>query len=534
MGGIAMIPILSFLVIVAGIWIFAWYRTRNINKENTDGYFFSGRSLGGLVIAGTMLMANLSTEQIVGQSGLAYAVGMEVMAWEIIACFSILTLAFVFLPNYLRHGVSTIPEFLALRYDNQFRLVISFLIQTSYAFILLPGILYSGALVFNQLFSVSELLGISQYEGIMVTAAIVGIVGLAYLLMGGMGISAVSDSVYGVGLLVGGISIPFIGLYMLGDGSIVDGFSRMAAAAPEKLNAIGAIDSKAVPWPTLLLGLLFNTMFYWNTNQFIVQKTIAGRNLAEGQKGVLTLAIFKLFGPLFLVLPGIIAFVMFDGSLPLPDAAYPTLVKAILPPWMYGIFGAIIFGAILSTYVAALNSAATLFSLDFYKGIFRKEASERSVVRVGRITNVVIALVSIGLAPLLINAPTGLYNFLQEYVGFYNIPLIVIILFGFFNKNVSAVGAKICFTFHIVVYIIAKFLFGDLNFLYIHSVLFFLDILVMWGSTKFAPLAGGYSFTSNANKVDLTPWKYRKYVAVVVVLGIFTVYAIFSPLGIGR
>ena len=314
-------------------------------------------------------VANLSTEQIVGQSGLAYAVGMEVLVWESIACFSILTLAFVFLPNYLRHGVSTIPEFLALRYDNQFRFVILFLIQTSYAFILLPGI---------------------------------------------------------------------------------------------------------------------------------------------------------------------IAFVMFDGSLPLPDAAYPTLVKAILPPWMYGIFGAIIFGAILSTYVAALNSAATLFSLDFYKGIFRKDASERSVVRVGRITNVVIALVSIGLAPLLINAPTGLYNFLQEYVGFYNIPLIVIILFGFFNKSVSAVGAKICFTFHIVVYIIAKFLFGDLNFLYIHSVLFFLDILVMWGSTKFAPLAGGYSFTPNANKVDLTPWKYRKYVAVVVVLGIFTVYAIFSPLGIGR
>lgn len=119
-------------------------------------------------------------------------------------------------------------------------------------------------------------------------------------------------------------------------------------------------------------------------------------------------------------------------------------------------------------------------------------------------------------------------------MGFYNIPLIVIILFGFFNKNVSAVGAKVCFTFHIVVYVIAKFLFGDLNFLYIHSVLFFLDILVMWGSTKFAPLAGGYSFTPNANKVDLTPWKYRKYVAVVVVLGIFTVYAIFSPLGIGR
>ena len=488
-----MVPILTFIIIVAGIWFYAYRRTKHINKQNTDGYFFSGRSLGGFVIAGTMLMANLSTEQIVGQSGLAYSVGMETMAWEIIACLSILTLAFVFLPNYLKHGVSTIPEFLALRYDNQFRLVISFLIQSSYIFVLLPSILYSGALVFNQLFSVGTLLGISDYQGLMVTATAVGIIGLAYLLMGGMGISAVSDSIYGVGLLIGGISIPFIGLYVL-----------------------------------------VNTMFYWNTNQFIVQKTIAGRNLAEGQKGVLTLAIFKLFGPFYLVFPGIIAYVMFQGSLPLSDAAYPTLVHAILPEGLYGVFSAIIFGAILSTYVAALNSVSTLFSLDFFKGIFRKNASEAATVHAGKVANVIISLIAVTLAPLLIHAPTGLYNFLQEYVGFYNIPLIAIILFGFFNKSVSATGAKACFAFHIGFYVIAKFAFDGIHFLYIHSVLFLLDILVLLLFAKFAPLPQEFRFRPSANKVDLTPWKYRKILAAVVLAGIVSLYLLFSPLVLAK
>lgn len=529
-----MVPILTFIIIVAGIWFYAYRRTKHINKQNTDGYFFSGRSLGGFVIAGTMLIANLSTEQIVGQSGLAYSVGMETMAWEIIACLSILTLAFVFLPNYLKHGVSTIPEFLALRYDNQFRLVISFLIQSSYIFVLLPSILYSGALVFNQLFSVGTLLGISDYQGLMVTATAVGIIGLAYLLMGGMGISAVSDSIYGVGLLIGGISIPFIGLYVLGDGSIIQGVSAVVASAPEKLNAFGAVDSKAVPWPTLLFGLLFNTMFYWNTNQFIVQKTIAGRNLAEGQKGVLTLAIFKLFGPFYLVFPGIIAYVMFQGSLPLSDAAYPTLVHAILPEGLYGVFSAIIFGAILSTYVAALNSVSTLFSLDFFKGIFRKNASEAATVHAGKVANVIISLIAVTLAPLLIHAPTGLYNFLQEYVGFYNIPLIAIILFGFFNKSVSATGAKACFAFHIGFYVIAKFAFDGIHFLYIHSVLFLLDILVLLLFAKFAPLPQEFRFQPSANKVDLTPWKYRKILAAVVLAGIVSLYLLFSPLVLAK
>lgn len=524
----------SFLAIIIGIWVFAFWKTRNINKTNTDGYFFSGRSLSGVVIAGTMLMANLSTEQIVGQSGLAYAVGMEVMAWEIIACFSILILAFVFLPNYLKHGISTIPEFLSVRYDNQFRLIISFLIQTSYAFILLPTILYSGALVFNELFGVYHILGISHDMGIVVTGTIVGIVGLAYLLMGGMSIGAVSDSVYGAGLLICGISIPIIGLYILGDSSIIVGFQQVINNAPEKLNAFGSIDSKAVPWPTLILGLFFNTLFYWNTNQFIVQKTIASKSLAEGQKGVLALAIFKLFAPLFLVFPGIIAYVMFNNSLPLADAAYPTLIRAILPNWAYGIFGAVIFGAILSTYVAALNSASTLFSLDFYKGFINKKASEQNIVNTGKITNVIISIVAISLAPLLVNAPTGLYNFLQEYVGFYNIPLIIIILFGFFNKWISATGAKICFFAHLGLYIIAKFIFTDLHFLYIHSVLFFLDIFIILGYTKFSPLHKPFAFAIDKNKVDLTPWEYRKLVATVVVFGVIGLYWLFSPWGIAK
>ncbi|HBO37425.1 MAG TPA: solute:sodium symporter family transporter, partial [Pasteurellaceae bacterium] len=237
---------------------------------------------------------------------------------------------------------------------------------------------------------------------------------------------------------------------------------------------------------------------------------------------------------LFLVFPGVIAFVMFNGDLTHADGAYPALVREILPSWAYGIFGAIIFGTILSTYTAALNSVSTLFAFDFYKGVFNKSAPEEKVVTVGKCINICIALVSIALAPILINAPTGLYNFLQEYIGFYNIPLIIIILFGFFNSRVSAIGAKFCFFMHLILYIIAKLLLPDVHFLYIHSVLFFLDILVIFSAIKYRPLPQAFVFQSHSNKVDLTPWKYRKIAATIVVLGVITLYLIFSPLGIAK
>jgi SSS family solute:Na+ symporter len=523
--------VLSFLVIISVVWFYAWKRSRNVDTSTADGYFMGGHSLTAMSIAGTIIMTNLSTEQLVGQNGQSYASGMEVMAWEVTAAIAIVLLATVFLPKYMSAGVNTISDFIEIRYDTFTKRVISLLFIFTYMTSFLPVVLYSGSLVFNQLFSVDELLGVDPLIAIGICAGFIGIIGIAYLLMGGLSLSAYSDTLYGFGLLVGGIIILILGLMAVGNGSAVAGISVIAEHTPEKLNAWGAIDSQFVPWPTLMLGMFFNNLYFWCCNQMIVQKTLGGKNLKEGQKGAIYVAFFKIFGAFFLVLPGIVAFNMFDGGLSSQDDAYPALVGAVLPEWAYGIFAAVIFGAILSSFVGSLNATATLFSLDFYKPIFKKGATDAQVARAGKIVTVVVGLISAGIAPFIAFAPTGLYNVIQEFNGLYSLPLLAIILFGFWSKRATAQAAKVTFVFHIVAYLLAQN-FVDINYLYIFSVLFPLDCLVMWIASRIRPLKTPYVFAENLNKVDLIPWKHVNLWSVIVLLCVVGMYVLFSPLGL--
>ncbi|MCB2298565.1 solute:sodium symporter family transporter [Clostridium tagluense] len=530
----SLFSVITFIAIVATVWFIAWKKSQAINKSDAEGYFLGGRSLTGITIAGTILMTNLSTEQIVGQNGQSYIAGMEVMAWEVTAAFACVLLAFVFLPKYLKHGISTISDFIEIRYDTMTKRIISFLFLVSYTVTFLPVVLFSGALVFNKLFHIDKLLNVNGQVAIIVVAAFIGLIGLLYVLIGGISLSAFSDTIYGVGLIIGGISIPILGLIMLGKGSFSGGIQLIIAQTPEKLNAIGSLDSKLIPWPTLFFGMFFNNLFYWCTNQMIVQKALAGKNLKEAQKGALYVGFFKIFGALFLVFPGIIAYNMFGNTLKIADDAYPSLVTAVLPTWAYGIFGAVIFGAILSSFAGALNSTSTLFALDFYKPVFRPKASDKEVVRVGRLVTAFVAIVSIVVAPLIAYAPAGLYTFLQEYNGFYNMPLLAIILLGFYTKRVPALAAKVTMVFHIVAYTLSKVFFSDINFLYVLSGLFFLDISLMLLIGKFKPMKIPFKIQDNENKVDLTPWKYGKYIGIFVVVCMIGMYILFSPIGIAR
>lgn len=498
--------------------------------DSSDGFFLGGRSLTGITIAGTVVMTNLSTEQLVGQNGQSYAAGMEVMAWEVTSAIALVFLALVFLPKYMKYGVDTITDFVEIRYDTTTKRILSFLFIFTYMTSFLPVVLYSGSLVFNQIFSVDELLGVDPLVAVALVSAIIGIVGLLYLLIGGLSLAAHSDTLYGVGLIVGGLSIPVIALIILGDGNFLGGLDTIRQNTPEKLNAIGAIDSDIVPWPTLFLGMFFNNLYFWCTNQMIVQKTLAGKNLKEGQKGALYVAFFKIFGALFLVFPGIIAFSMFGGTLDKADNAYPALLTAVLPEWSYGIFGAVIFGAILSSFVGSLNATATLFSLDFYKPVFKKDATNAQVARAGKFTTIIVALISIVIAPLISFAPGGLYALLQQFYGIYSMPLLAIIVLGFYSKYVTAQGAKITFVFHIVVYLLAQATIGDtVHYLYILSVLFPLDVLVLWLVGRIKPLEKPFEFKVK-NKVELVQWKHRYTISGLVIVTMIVAYIVFSPL----
>ncbi|WP_204190456.1 solute:sodium symporter family transporter [Mammaliicoccus sciuri] len=527
----SMFAAISFILVVICVGVYAYLRSRKIDTQNSDGFFMGGRSLTGFTIASTIIMTNLSTEQIVGQNGQSFVAGMEVMAWEVTSSVAIVILALVFLPRYFRYGVDTISDFIEMRFDTFTKRLVSLLFIFTYVVSFLPVVLYSGALVFNKIFNVSEMLNISDMTAVILISTVIGLVGIIYLFIGGLSLSAHSDSIYGVGLIVGGLAIPTLGLIIFGDGSFLHGFDKVVQNTPEKLNSLGAIDSKIVPWPTLFFGMFFNNLFFWCTNQMIVQKALAGKSLKEAQKGAMYVGTFKIFGALFLVFPGVLAFNMLGDKVTNPDNAYPMLVNEVLPEWAYGLFGAVIFGAILSSFVGSLNSTATLFSLDFYKSIINKEASNKQVSRIGRLVTVLVGVIVVIIAPMISLFPQGLYAVVQEFNGIYNMPLLVLVLVGFFAKRTSQLGAKVMFILHIVLYALSKVLITEIHFLYVLSVLFFVDLLIVMLFNKWKP-SDEFDFSVNYAKVDITPWKHRYLVGGIIVLVVIGTYVLFSPLGL--
>ncbi|WP_375178583.1 solute:sodium symporter family transporter [Enterococcus rotai] len=524
--------LISFVVIVACVWIFAYSRAKGVDTSGSEGFFMGGRSLTALPIAGSIIMTNLSTEQIVGQNGQSYHAGMEVMAWEVTAAIAIVALAVVFLPKYFKYGINTVSDFIEIRYDTVTKRIISILFIVTYMISFLPVVLYSGSLVFNKIFHIDELLGVRPIVAIILVALIIGVIGILYLLIGGLSLSANSDTVYGVGLLICGLLIPILGVMKLGEGNFIGGIDYIVDHTPWLLNSVGAIDSAIVPWPTLITGMLFNNLYFWCTNQMIVQKALSGKNLAEAQKGTFIVGLFKVFGALFLVFPGIVARNIFgDALMNNPDNAYPYLVTEVLPQALFGVFAAVIFGAILSSFAGALNATATLFSLDFYKPVLNKQADDKQIARAGKIVTIVVGVISVIVAPFISFAPAGLYQFVQEFNGLYNMPLLVIILFAFYSKKATAIAAKSTIAIHIVLYALSKVFLKDIHFLYVLSLLFFLDVFIMLLISKWKP-DGNFVLESFDTKVDIKPWRYTKVVSVVLVVIVILTYVAFSPIGL--
>lgn len=522
----------TFLIYTLFVAWFSWYKTKDSDMSSTDGYFLGGRSLTGIVIASSLILTNLSTEQMVGLNGQAFGESMVVMAWEITAPLALIFMAFVFLPRFLKSGIVTIPGFLEQRYDQRTRQIVSLLFLFGYAVAYLPTVLYSGALILDSIFSISSIGNLSPFTLVLIISVLIGAVGCGFVIFGGLRATAMSDTINGIGLIIGGLLIPFLALFVLGGGSFMEGVNKLLTANPAKLNAIGNHNS-SIPWTVLLTGLLFNNLFYWCTNQAIVQRTLGAKNLAEGQKGVLFAGVVKIFGASFLVLPGIIAFLLYGNTISNPDSAYPMLVANVLPLALSGFMAAVLFGAIMSSFNGALNSAITLFTLDIYQPIFKPKATEVELVKVGRVFAAILAAIAVIVAPFIIFAPSGLFLYLQEMNGFYSLPIIAMVVVGFFSKHVPASAAKIMLGFHIVLYAGSKLILGEVNFLYTLSILFPLNVLVMLIVGKINPRVKPFELY-NANVVDLTPWKHAKSFSVFIMVMMVGIYAFFSPIGIAK
>ena len=515
----------------------AWvsYQQTKGGVQSKDGYFLAGRNLGGLFIAGSLLLTNLSAEQLIGLNGSSYGHNLSSMAWEVTAAISTIAMAMIFLPRYLSGAFTTLPEFLNDRYDERVRQFSVVLFMLGYGLVTIPSVLYSGSIAVIKIFDVPTMLGVSNFQGLLITVFVIGGIGSIYAVFGGLKAVAISDTINGVGLLIVGILVPVLGLVALGQGSALQGLETLLSVKPEKLNAIGS-KTDPTPFGTLFTGMIIANLFYWCTNQYVIQRTLAARNLAEGQKGVLLSGFMKILVPFFMMIPGVIAFHLYGPGLATIDLAFPQLVRDLFPVWLLGFFLAVLLGAVFSSFNSLLNSAATLFCLDVYMPLKKNKVSDKQAVRVAMIASVVIALFSFIVAPLLYFAPEGLWQIIRIFTGFYNIPIVTIVIVGLFTKRTPAIGAKLVIIFHVIAYGLLKFVFADivtLHFLHLYAVLFFIEVAIMLAAGYFAPRKTEWVFTPN-QKVDLTPWRFAAPTAITLFSCVIGVYVLFSPIGLAN
>ncbi len=526
--------IFAFVAFTALVAVLSWLWTRGTDAGSGVGYYLGGRSLTAPVIAGSLLLTNLSTEQIVGLTGQAYSWGILVMAWETLAAIAMVVTALVLLPRYLQRGVSTIPSFLEDRYDSGVKTATSLLFLTGYAVILLPIVLYSGALALGEMFDVAGVLGVGETAALWITVWAIGIIGSIYAIFGGLKAVAVSDTINAVGLFLGGLLVPIFGLMAIGGGSVTEGLSILWRENPDKFNVIGSAESP-VPFATIFTGMMLVQLFYWGTNQAIIQRALGARDLKEGQKGLLYAGILKVLGPIIVVLPGIIAWHMYPDQLETGDRAYGMLVTDVLPFPLRGFFAAVLFGAILSSFNSALNSSVTLFGVDIYQQYIKPGAGERSTIRAGKFFGAILAVASMTIAPFIANAPQGLFGYLQEVNGCYSIPILTIILVGIFTRRVPPLAAKVGLASGVGLYMISQFVLKPFvvgaenypHYLHVMAILFVFNVIVMLAIGRMRPRESDFVATDSGD-VALNRWPLAIPVGAAIVLVVASTYVVFA------
>ncbi len=534
---------IGFTILVA---VISYVKTKGDDQSTADGYFLAGRGLPGFVIAGSLLLTNLSAEQLVGTNGQTWSVGMSPMAFEIVAAPCCIVLALFAAPRYLKSGITTIPQLIGLRYDRSTKLWFSIAYILLYIVVQIPVILYSGSLVFENIFGVSAMLGITKFQSVILLCIVISVIGSIYAIFGGLKAVAVSDTVNGIGLLIGGFMIPFFALNVLGNVSggsgILDGMKYLIANHSDMLNSIAPADSlpPAVPWPTVFTGLFFLGLQSWCTHQSFIQRVLAAENLKEAQKGALYCAFLKIIGFMYLALPGVIAFALFEiqgDQVSMMDEAYPQLVTQVIPAPLMGFFAAVMLGAILSSFNSVLNSVDTMFTMDIYKEFMNRDASEEKLVKVGKNVGIVFAVLTTIVGPLIYFFPAGLKTFLDSLVMLIALPVLTAVFGGFFFKYLPKYSAKVILILHVIAYgSFLLFLGDDFHYLYAVLVLLPLELLLMCfmnrrNKNKNHEIQAWIQ--EDAGAVDLTPWKYRWVATAFIIICVIAVYVAFSPIGIG-
>jgi solute:Na+ symporter, SSS family len=450
------------LIMSIGLWV---SRDKKGHEKNSEDYFLAGKSLPWWAIGASLIAANISAEQFIGMSGSGFAIGLAIASYEWMAALTLLIVGKYFLPIFIDKGLYTIPQFIEKRFSTQLKTILALFWLALFVFVNLTAVLFLGAKALD------TIMGNGDGSLFMISIIGLGLFAASYSLWGGLSAVAWTDVVQVVLLIIGGAITSIIGLQQLTpDGGILDGLNHLVTVAPEKFSMIiskGEIitpDGKDAWWDlpgiaVLVGGMWVANLYYWGFNQYIIQRTFAAKSLKEAQKGIAFAAFLKIILPFIVVLPGIIAFVlnaspegvlipdMLDPSFKRPDGsiindnAAPWLIQKYVPSGIKGLVLAALAAAIVSSLASMLNSTATIFTMDIYKPIINKLATEKQMVNVGRISAAIALIVAIFIAPMLGNLGQA-FQFIQEYTGIVSPGILAVFVTGLFwkkTKNKSAI-----------------------------------------------------------------------------------------------
>lgn len=421
--GLDWVTIAIYFLVLLGIAV--WVIRKK--QANTEDYFLAGRNVGWFVVGASIFASNIGSEHVVGLAGAGAGNKLPMLIYEIQA-WVVLLLGWVFLPFYARSGVFTMPEFLEKRFDSRSRWILSVFSIIAYILTKISVTIYAGGVV------VSALLGIDFWTGAIATVILTGV----YTILGGMRAVVYTETLQAVILILGAAVLTFIGLEQVG------GWQSMTETlTPEYLNMWRPATDPDFPWPSLLITSSIVGIWYWCTDQYIVQRALTARNIKEGRRGTIFGALLKLLPVFLFLIPGVIALTLkMRGELEWdsPDQAFPVLMSNLLPSGLRGLVAAGLLAALMSSLASVFNSCSTLFTVDIYKKL-RPNAPEAKLVRTGQIATVIVVIIGIIWIPIMANISGVLYEYLQKVQSYIAPPITAVFLLGIFHKRINAQSA---------------------------------------------------------------------------------------------
>ncbi|GLU43927.1 sodium:solute symporter [Allomuricauda sp. NBRC 101325] len=495
------ITISIYFLVLLGIALWVIRKKEN----NTEDYFLAGRNVGWFVVGASIFASNIGSEHVVGLAGAGAGNRLPMLIYEIQA-WVVLILGWVFLPFYARAGVFTMPEFLEKRFDARARWILSVFSIVAYVLTKISVTIYAGGVV------VSALLGIDFWTGAIATVVLTGI----YTVLGGMRAVVYTETLQAIILVIGAAALTIIGLDHVGGWE-----SMKETVTPEYLNMWRAASDPDFPWPPLLIASTITGIWYWCTDQYIVQRALTAKNIKEGRRGTIFGALLKLLPVFLFLIPGVIALTLkMRGELEWdsPDQAFPVLMSNLLPSGLRGLVAAGLLAALMSSLASVFNSCSTLFTVDIYKKL-RPNTPEKKLVRTGQIATVIVVIIGIIWIPIMANISGVLYEYLQSVQSYIAPPITAVFLLGIFHKRINAQGAFVTMitgfvvgAVRIVLELVKDsldpdgfwYLMGDMNFLSFAS-WFFLFCVILIVVVSYATKAPSEEQLKNLTMATIDP-----------------------------